>query len=240
MTQRAAAAARARASARLGRALRTALFAPRAGIAAALQLAERRARTGRRPGEGVAPYALAAVAGAATLTLWLKLSVAAGARTVCPQDYRAAYVGVSVLVGAVLGVVAVLAWGLAGRAVRGPGGAAPPSSLRLVWGAAALPQVAGVLVLLPLDLAVVGPETFTSAPIDGTGAAVWAALSIAFAVALAGWSLVILWRGVEVAARTTAPRAAAAIPLALATTAIVFGGFVAAASVAGAQPSCAG
>ena len=124
--------------------------------------------------------------------------------------------------------------------MRGPDGAAPQSSLRLVWGAAALPQVAGVVVLLPLDLALVGSETFTSEPIATTGATVWAALSIALGVALLGWSLVILWRGVEVATRASAARAAAAVPLALATSAIVFGGFVAAATLGAAPPSCAG
>jgi hypothetical protein len=72
--------------------------------------------------------------------------------------------------------------------------------LRLVWGAAAFPQMFALAVLLPSDVLVVGPEAFTTARLTDPVSSAWASLSIAVGVALALWSWGLLAKGVEVAA----------------------------------------
>jgi hypothetical protein len=227
---------RPRASARLGLALRSVLIAPRRGIAATMALADRRARSGRRVPEGAFPYVLSAIGGAGLMLLWLKLSVLVGLRSICPQEYRAAYVAMAVVVGAVLGLIALTVWSGAGRLAAGRSAAG--THLRVTWGAAALPQVAAVAVLLPFDLVLVGPETFTSAPVGDTVSMVWAALSVAFALSLTAWSLFIVARGVQVIGGGGAKRAVAGLAVALLCIGLVFGAFLGAATALGTEGAC--
>ena len=72
-----------------------------------------------------------------------------------------------------------------------------------------LPQVFGLFVLLPLDLAIVGIDTFTTSSLADPLSTAWAAFSIALSVSLAVWSLFLLVRGVEVVAELPAARAVA-------------------------------
>ena len=82
--------------------------------------------------------------------------------------------------------------------VRAVGGdVATRVDLRLVWGAGAFPQVFALLLLLPLDLLIVGTDTFTSERLDDPLATGWAAFSIAMAVSLTVWSVYLFVRGVE-------------------------------------------
>jgi hypothetical protein len=235
VTQRAAV-TRPRASARLGLVLRSVLVAPGEGIAAALALADRRARTARRVPEGAYVYVLSAVGGAGLMLLWLKLSVLVGLRSVCPADYRGAYVAMALVVGALLGLVALGLWGPAGRAAAGAG--ASGAHLRVAWGVAGLPQVLAVAVLLPLDLVLVGAESFTSAPVGDTVSTVWGALSVAFAVSVTVWSLFIVARGVQVIGGGGPKRALAGLVVALLCLGLVFGVFLGAATTLGAEGSC--
>jgi hypothetical protein len=191
---------RSRVYARLGSSVRSILIAPREGFTAAIKAAERRARLGRRPAEGIASYGLAAAGGAALLLLWLKLGGLLELRSVDSVDFRWGYVVGAVASGAMLGVLAQLLWGAVGSATaRRLGGEAHPRNLRLVWGAAALPQIVALAFLLPLDLVIVGRETFTTDRLGDPVDTAWAALSIATAVSLAAWSLWIFVRGVQVA-----------------------------------------
>lgn len=164
------------------------------------QSADRRARMGRKPAEGITPYVLAALGGMALMLLWLKIGSLAGVRRVAGADFHWAFFLVAGAAGALLGVAAQLAWGqvgsLAFRTLKRP---ASPRDLRLVWGASAFPQVAVLVALLPLDLIIVGTNTFTSERLADSLATGWAALSIAFSVSLAVWSVFLFVRGIDVA-----------------------------------------
>jgi hypothetical protein len=194
---------------RLGLTLRSVLLAPRDGFGAALRTSERRARAGERPAEGYAPWVLGGLGGIAAMALWLKLSALGEARSVPAGSVDSGLVVAALLLGAVLSVAGQAAWGVLGpRVARRLGGAAHGRGLRLAWGAAALPQ-AGVLVLLPLDLLLVGPGAYATDPLVDPVARAWAALSIALSVSAALWSLWLFLRGVQIAAGTRMRRAAA-------------------------------
>ena len=72
-----------------------------------------------------------------------------------------------------------------------------------------IPQVFSLIVLLPLDLAIVGMDTFTTSSLADPLSTAWAAFSIALSVSLAVWSLFLLVRGLEVVAELPVARAAA-------------------------------
>lgn len=217
----AVASSRARASAHLGSTLRSVLVTPRRGFEGALALAEQRGDAGARIAEGVSPYVLAALGGATAMLLWLKVGSLIGARSVAQTDFRWSFL-IAVTVGAALLALGAQAlWGAIGAALL----RTPARDLRLVWGAAAFPQVGALALLLPLDLLIVGPATFTSTRLDDPVATGWAALSIALAVSLAIWSLFLFVRGIEVAARVDVTRAIAATAIGIgcalaATTAV--------------------
>jgi hypothetical protein len=198
----------ARRSARLGLTLRSILLSPTSGFASALRTAERRSRAGRRPAEGWAPVVMTAIGGASLASLWLKIGALVGLREVCADDRLAGYLAATLLLGALLALIGYAVWGAAGppvaRFLRGSGSSA---ELRLVWGAALLPQVFALVVLLPLDLAIVGMETFTTSSLGDPLSTAWAAFSIALAVSLAVWSLFLLVRGMEVASELSMVRA---------------------------------
>ena len=192
---------RVQASAQLGLALRSVLLSPRAGFSDVFGVARRREQTGTRPAEGVAPYILAALGGSALMLLWLKLGSLLGIRDVAAVEFRWAYLVVAAIAGALLALVAQLIWGYVGAAVvRATGEHTSARDMRVVWGASAFPQIIGLAFLLPLDLLIVGPDTFTSEKLVDPLSTGWAALSIAFSLSLAVWSLFIFVRGVEVAA----------------------------------------
>lgn len=140
------------------------------------------------------------------MLLWLKVGSLIGARSVAQTDFKWSFLIAVTIGAAVLALGAQALWGVAGGALL----RVPARDLRLVWGAAAFPQVGALAVLFPLDLLIVGPATFTSTRLEDPVATGWAALSIAFAISLAIWSLFLFIRGIEVAAEVEVGRAIAA------------------------------
>ena len=198
---------RTRASARLGSILRAVLLAPRDGFPAAFKAADRRSSAGLRPPEGLAPFVLAALGGAALFLLWLKLGALLGLRQSTRADYRPEFLVAAVALGAALGLAGQALWGSVGvHVVRPLGGSSPARDLRTVWGASAFPNTFA-LALLPVDLFISGPAIFTSGRIGDSLATAWAALSISLALALALWSLWLFSRGVQMATGVGTARA---------------------------------
>lgn len=214
--------AQARSSAHLGATLRSVLIAPDAGFRAALRSADRKERTGDSTPEGYSPYLFGALGGASAILLWLKISALVGLRAESAATYRWGFLVAAALLGAVLGLGAQFLWGAVVARTPGVlGGKVKPREARLVWGASAFPQVFALALLLPIDLLVVGPSTFTSIrPPDSVGT-MWAALSIALGIALAAWSLLIFMKGVEVISGTGTVRSMAGFGVALACLALV-------------------
>jgi hypothetical protein len=214
----------ARHSAKLGLTLRSILLSPTDGFSSALRTAERRSRAGRRPAEGWAPVVLTAIGGASLASLWLKIGALVGLREVCAGDRVAGYLAATLVLGALLAVIAFAVWGAVGpsvaRKLRGSGTSA---GLRLVWGTALLPQVFALAVLLPLDLAIVGTDTFTTSSLGDPLSTAWAAFSIALSVSLAVWSLFLLVRGMEVVAELSTVRAGAGAAVATLCLLLVVG-----------------
>jgi len=206
------------------------LLSPRAGIAGALSHADRRRRTGGRPVEGFAPSLLAAIGGASLSLLWLKVGALMGVREVCSAAYLTGFIVAAAVLGGILGLLAQSLWGAAGGPMlRALGGDRPDAyELRLVWGAAALPQVFPLFVLLPLDLLIVGRDSFTTTRLVDPVSTAWAAFSIALAASAAVWSLFLLVRGVQAAGSLPRWRAVAGASTALLCLAAVVGAFAAA------------
>ncbi len=199
---------RSHASARLGLTLRSVLLAPGIGFSTALKTTERRARAGTRPAEGLSALVLGAVGGAALMGLWLKVGSLVGLRQACPGPRVALYVTMSFVMGALVGLIAQALWGALGpRAFGAFHVDVPGRDLRLVWGASALPQVFALVLLLPLDLAIVGTDTFTTAALDDPVSTGWAAFSIALGISLAVWSFALFVKGLRVATGTSLKRA---------------------------------
>jgi hypothetical protein len=225
---------RIRSSSDLGATLRSVLLSPERGYRGAMRVAIRRERAGRKPAEGIAPFVLAAAGGAGAMLLWLKLGGALGLRHAAGADFRWAYLLSAVVVGAVLGVLAQGVWGAAGPIVgRALGGDPKGADLRLVWGGASLPQVFALILLLPLDVSIAGPASFTDARFADSLSAAWASLSIAVAAALAVWSLYLFVRGTQVTTGLGLGRVALMVLFAGACLAAVCGLFLAAAFAAG-------
>ncbi len=221
---------RSQASARLGLTLRSVLLSPRAGFDAALGNADRRARAGRRPTEGVAPVVLSALGGAAVALLWLKVGALLGVREVCNPSYLVGYIVATAVLGAVLALIAQSAWGLVGPRVAAAlhGETPQPYELRLVWGASAFPQIFALVFLLPLDLLIVGQDTFTTTELVDPVSTAWAAFSIALGMSALVWSLFLLFRGVGSATGLSGGRAIACAAGAVLSVALVVGAFAAA------------
>lgn len=199
-----AGATRSHSSGQLGAALRSVLLTPRAGFEEILRSLRRRTQTTGRIPEGAAPYLLATLGGSAAMLFWLKIGALLGFRQVAAAQFRWSYLVLAALAGATIAVVAQVLWGYVSALVaRVMGAGCPPHELRVVWGASAFPQVLVLVLLLPLDLLIVGPATFTSERLTDPLSTGWAALSIAFAASLGVWSAFILFRGVEVALGTS-------------------------------------
>ena len=187
-----------RSSARLGLVLRSVILTPTDGFEAAKKAADRRERAAQRPAEGFTPYVLAAIGGAATLLLWLKLGALVELREASRASFRPMYLVGAVLLGAILGLLAQFVWGWLGPALFGTRDPAARRSMRIAWGLAALPQIVALGVLFPLDLAIVGPESFTTTGLPDSVSTAWAAASIALSVAFAVWAVRLFYTGVRV------------------------------------------
>jgi hypothetical protein len=200
-------------SAHLGATLRSVLIAPTAGFEAARRLIKKRTRANSHPVEGYTPYVLSFAGGAAMFVLWLKLSALFELRDVAPAEFRWGFLVAGGIGAGLLTLTAQFLWGWLAPAVsRGRDGAA--GSFRLIWGAAAFPQLLALALLLPADILIVGPEAFTSGrPADSVSSA-WAALSIALGVVLAVWSAVLMVKGARVVAGASRGRAIGACALA--------------------------
>ncbi len=191
------------------------LVAPLAGFESAFNVAERRARVGRHPAEGFAPFVVAAFGGAALLLLWLKVGGLLGLRDSAGADFRWAYLGTILILGALMSLTGQGLWGVAGRySAHVLGGAALARDLRTVWGASSFPHVFALAFLLPLDLIIVGPATFTTDRLTDPLARAWAAVSVALAVSFALWSGWLFVRGVQAATRLHGWRALVATAVA--------------------------
>ena len=172
---------------------------------------QRKERAGTRLPEGISTYILAAAGGAALVLLWLKVSGLIGLRDDSAHSFEWWFIAAGCGLGVLLALLAQLVWGVVGtRVVSRMGGSTNARATRLVWGASAFPQVAALALLLPADLLIVGPDTFTSRTPADAVASVWAALSAAVAVALAVWSLCLFVVGTEVAAGVKVSRGIAA------------------------------
>ena len=182
----------------------------------------------------MAPYVLTALGGAALILLWLKLGSLLGVRDVAAVEFRWSYLAFAAIAGALLALIAQLMWGAIGSfALRFLDEGPSARDLRVVWGASAFPQIVGLVLLLPLDLLIVGTDTFTSERLNDPLATGWAALSIAFSFSLAVWSLFIFARGVEVAASVSLPKALGFTLIGVACLAALVGGSVAGAAALG-------
>jgi hypothetical protein len=209
-------------SATLGRSLRSVLVAPSEGFLATTSTAQRRARAGESLPEGFAPYVLALTGGAALMILWLKLGGLFGGREVGPTEFGGVELGFALVTGAVLAALGQSVWGVvAPFVVRGLGGSIGAREARIVWGAAVFPQVLTLMVLLPLDLIIVGPEIFATTRPGDSLATGWAAVSVALCLLLGGWSLSLFVRGLQVVAKLDLIRSIGAVVVAGACLSLV-------------------
>ena len=202
-------------SASLGRRLRSVLVAPAAGFESAISAAERRACAGETLAEGLTPYVLAIVGGASLMIGWLKIGGLLGGRDVDPTQFGFAELGFALLTGAVLAMLGQAVFGVvASPVVRAFGGGMKGRDARIVWGVAAFPQVFTLLVLLPLDLIIVGPEIFATTKPGDSVATGWASISIALGLLMSVWSVSLFARGVQVVAQIGLLRAIGAVVVA--------------------------
>jgi hypothetical protein len=168
------------------------------------------------------------------MLLWLKLGSLLGLRDVARVEFQWSYLIVAAVAGAMLGLVVQLIWGYVGAAAaRLFGGEGTARDLRVVWGASDFPQVIGLAVLLPLDLLIVGSDTFTSERLSDPLATGWAAISIALSLSLAVWTLFIFVRGMEVATSVSLIKAIALTLVSLVVMGVVVGGSVVGAAALG-------
>lgn len=208
--------------AHLGATLRSVLVAPTAGFESALRAADRRERVGASPAEGIAPYLLSAAGGAMLFLLWLKVSALLGMRDGSALTYRWGFLVAAGFAGALFALAAQAVWSMVGGRLAGAvGSEAAPRNLRLVWGAALFPQMVALVLLLPFDLLIVGPSTFTNARPEDPVSAAWASLSVALGVAVTVWSLILLVKGIQAAARSTLGVAFMLTALAFACTTLI-------------------
>ncbi len=186
---------------RLGSTLRSILLRPEDGFAGAIEIANERARDDATPDEGYAPTVLTALGGASLMATWLKVGGMLDRRQVPAEDFSWLNLGLALALGSILALIALFLWGRVGPITYGAMHArASRRDLRIVWGAAWFPQVLGGFILLPLDLLIVGPGSFTTDSLGDSLSTAWAAFSIAIALALVFWSLYLFVKGTEVAA----------------------------------------
>lgn len=207
-------------SAHLGSTLRSVMLRPGDGFAQVLGVTERRRDRGFRTPEGAAPSVLAALGGAALMSVWLKVGGALELRTFAAADFRWAFLVASLLIGAGVGILAQLMWSvLAGLVARRFGRRVDQAELRTVWGAASFPLVFALLPLLLVDVALVGPASFTTERLSDPVSTGWAAISIAMGTALVFWWMCLLTRGFSVVTGFNLVRALPALLVALLSSA---------------------
>jgi hypothetical protein len=216
----------ARASARLGLTLRAVLLTPEVGFESAIKSADRRRRAGQRPAEGIYPYVLSATGGAALLLLWLKVGGLLSLREAPAEAFRFTYLAVACALGGILGLCAQALWSSLAVSASGVDRDSLKRDLRITWGAASLPHVAALAVLLPLDLAVAGPAAFATDPLKDSVSTAWAAFSIAVAAALAVWNVYLVARGTRVSLQVGLLRAAFVTAGAVLLLAAVYAPFI--------------
>lgn len=207
-------------SARLGATVRGVLVSPGSAFVPALKRVE-------TSEEGTSTYVLAALGGMAAMLLWLKVRALIGFRALAPSDFSWGYFVTSLVLAAVVAILAQIAWSFLGPAAGGPDSGSP-RSFRAVWALSAFPQLPALLLLAPIDLLLVGEQAFTSSDTGDSVALAWLALSTAGAVSLAVWSAYVFAKGTLVATRATPGRAAvvvaASLACAVAAAALLAGG----------------
>jgi hypothetical protein len=162
------------------------------------------------------------------MATWLKVGGLMGQREVAASDFSWIDFGLALLLGAVLALVAMFLWGRIGPATfLSLHATTTRRDLRIVWGASWLPQVLGLLILIPLDLLIVGPRTFATERFADSLSTAWAAFSIAIAVALVGWSIYLFVKGNEVASGTRSMRSVAALVVGGLCLIVMVAGFIA-------------
>jgi hypothetical protein len=202
-------------AARLGASLRSVLVSPASGFSDYVKEVE------SRPGRGRAgAVLLGGLLGASLWLLWQKVNGLLQLReSGCP--FRWHYLVGVVVLGALLGMLCEVIWArIATFAARRMGGQGTPSRFRLVWGAASVPHAAVLLVLLPLDLLLVGTDSYRAVETEATGGSIWRALSVAFSLALVAWSLWLLFRGSRAIGKVSTGHAAWLSALAVVSLAI--------------------
>jgi hypothetical protein len=201
-----------RSSATLGRRLRSIIVTPAQGFEAIVVAAGRRERAGEGLPEGLSPYVLAVVGGASLMIGWLKIGGLLGGREVDPTQFGYSELFFALVTGAVFAMLGQAVYGVVGPlAARLLGGTLASREARIVWGAAAFPQVFTLLVLLPLDLLIVGPEIFATTRPGDSVATGWAAISVALCLLMVVWSLGLFVRGMQVVAKLDLLRAPAMV-----------------------------
>jgi hypothetical protein len=173
---------------------------------------------------------MAFVGGASLSLLWLKIGALAGLREVCDASLIPGYVVASGAIGGILMLIAQALWGAIGprtaRVLHSDESTSP--SARVVWGLACVPLVVSLAILLPLDLLIVGSDTFTTDRLADPLATSWAAFSIAAWTSAALWSVYLLMRGFQVQTKLSSGRAwlgaiSSCLCLALVVSALVVG-----------------
>jgi hypothetical protein len=210
---------RSRSHQHLGLSLRSILFAPREGFAALPDGAI----------SGATTNVLVFLGGAAFALVWLKIGALAGMREFCEPRYLGGYIASAALLGGVLALPTAALWSVGGAALAPllHGEKPAPAALRFVWGASAFPLVLATLVLLPLDLVVVGAETFTTEELSEPLATAWAAFSLALGVSALAWGLWVFLRGYSAATGVSVRRATVGLVVAVAAVGLVVGALVA-------------
>lgn len=200
-----------RGSARLGATVRGVLVSPGSAFVPALKRVE-------TSDEGSSTYVLAGLGGAAAMLLWLKVRALVGFRALSPSDFSWSYFVTWLVLGAVIAILAQIAWSFVGPAAGGPDSGSP-RSFRAVWALSAFPQLPALFLLAPIDLLLVGRGAFTASDTGDSVALAWLALSTAGAVSLAVWSGYVFAKGTHVATRATPRRTAAVVAASLACVA---------------------
>ena len=194
-TRTKAAPARRSTSTALGGRLRSVLMSPRSGFRSAMRdgVATRAARS---------PLTsfMVLLGGIATMALWLKVTGLAQVADRPSAEATWATVLPTLALGGLFGILAYISWSrYAPRMIQTGKAETMSERLKLVWSFADFPLALYAAVILPLDFLIVGPEIFSTDPVEGTFAMIWAGLSVALLVSAAAWSIYLFTRGVEAA-----------------------------------------
>jgi hypothetical protein len=183
---------------------------------------------------------MAFLGGGSLCLLWLKIGALVGLREVCDVSLMAGYVVAGGVLGGVLMLLGQALWGAIGpraaRALRSD--SATPSSSRAIWGLSATPLVVALAILLPLDLLIVGSDTFTTDRLADPLATSWAAFSIAAWLSAAAWALYLLMRGFQVQTGLSTRRACLGALASCACLALIVSAFVLASSFVPGEAAC--